>query len=76
MAKNVVLFSSPGCRGCAKVKEFLSQKNVAYSERDITKDEPARKELSAMGFKASPVTVIDGNAVAGFDPAKLETLLS
>jgi len=57
------------------VKEFLTQKTDEYLERDITKDESARKELSAMGVQASPVTVIDGNAVAGFDPAQLKTLL-
>lgn len=28
-----------------------------------------------LGFRATPVTIIDGEAVVGFDQAKLRTLL-
>jgi glutaredoxin 3 len=60
---------------CGKVKEFLHQKGVAYVEKDISKDEVALNELLAKGFQATPVTVIDGEAVVGFNKAKLEELL-
>jgi glutaredoxin len=60
---------------CGKVKEFLHQKGVPYVEKDISTDEAALNELLEKGFQATPVTVIDGEAVVGFNTAKLEELL-
>ena len=57
------------------VKEFLSQKGVAYVERDLMKDEQALVELSKLGYMTTPVTKIDGEIVVGFDRKKLEALL-
>jgi len=57
------------------VKEFLHQKGIAYTERDISTDEKAFDELVDKGFSATPVTLIDGEAVVGFNRAKLEQLL-
>jgi len=58
------------------VKEFLHEKGVPYEEKDISKDETALNKLLEMGFQATPVTVIDGEAVVGFNRAKLEELLT
>lgn len=60
---------------CDKVKEFLRQQSVTYTEKDISKDEQALDELEQRGFFATPVTVIDGEAVVGFNRARLEQLL-
>ena len=61
---------------CTMVKGFLSQKGVAYVERDITTDEQALKELSELGYWTTPVTKIDGKVVVGFDRQKLAELLA
>ncbi|NOZ05020.1 MAG: glutaredoxin family protein [Chloroflexi bacterium] len=58
------------------MKEFLSQKGIAYVERDVTKDEKALDELGALGVMTTPVTVIDGQIVIGFDKPKLEQQLA
>lgn len=60
---------------CGRVKEFLSQRGVDFVDRDITTDEEAIAELDELGYMTSPVTVIDGEVVIGFDAAKLEELL-
>lgn len=52
------------------------QKGIAYVEKDITQDEAAFNELTGMGFYSTPVTLIDGEAVVGFDRAKLEEKLT
>jgi glutaredoxin len=57
------------------VKEFLSRKGVAYTERDISRDEQALDELSKLGYMTTPVTKIDGDVVIGFDQKRLEALL-
>jgi hypothetical protein len=48
---------------------------VQYVAKDIRADKGALDELTKMGFRATPVTIIDGETVVGFDRAKLEKLL-
>lgn len=60
---------------CGKVEEFLHQKGVPFIEKDVSKDEAALNELLEKGFAATLVTVIDGEAVVGFNRARLEQLL-
>jgi glutaredoxin 3 len=60
---------------CGKVKEFLSQNNIPYIDRNIATDEAALAELEKLGYLTTPVTVVDGQVIVGFDRAKLETLL-
>lgn len=60
---------------CSRVKEFLSQKGVTYTERDIMQDQQALAELEALGVMTTPVTVIDQETVVGFDRPRLERLL-
>ncbi len=60
---------------CGKVKEFLSQNNIAFTDRNITADKTALTELEKLGYMTTPVTVIDGEVVIGFDVAKLRSLL-
>ena len=60
---------------CGKAKEFLSQWNIDFVDRDITSDESALADLEKLGYMTTPVTVIDGEAVVGFDQLKLEKLL-
>jgi glutaredoxin len=57
------------------VKEFLSQNQVAFTERNIAADEQALNELEKLGYLTTPVTVIDGEVVVGFDVARLRSLL-
>jgi glutaredoxin 3 len=60
---------------CGKVKEFLSQNKVEFVDRNIATDETALKELEKLGYMTTPVTVMDGEVVVGFDRARLENLL-
>lgn len=60
---------------CEKVKEFLSQNKIEFIDRNITADETALAELQKTGYMTTPVTVIDGEVVVGFDLPKLRGLL-
>jgi glutaredoxin 3 len=48
---------------------------VAFVAKNIRSDPAALEELIKLGFRATPVTLIDGEAVVGFDREKLERLL-
>jgi hypothetical protein len=41
----------------------------------VREDQAALKELLAMGHQSTPVTIIDGEVVVGFDQGKIEMLL-
>jgi glutaredoxin len=60
---------------CAKVKEFLSQNRIEFTDRNIAADETALAELEKLGYMTTPVTLVDSEVVVGFDRAKLENLL-
>ncbi len=60
---------------CGKVKEFLSQNKIEFVDRNIAADEAALNEVEKFGYMTTPVTVIDGQVVVGFDLPKLRTLL-
>jgi glutaredoxin len=60
---------------CARVKEFLRKQNIAFNDRDITSDESAMDELEKIGVMTTPVTVVDGQTVIGYDIARLKALL-
>lgn len=44
--------------------------------KDIINDPTAMAELVEIGLMTTPVTLIDGEAVVGFDRRKLEELLA
>jgi len=41
----------------------------------VRADQAALKELLDMGYQSTPVTIIDGEAVVGFDQQKIVKLL-
>ncbi|MGH9711847.1 MAG: glutaredoxin family protein [Candidatus Acidiferrales bacterium] len=57
------------------MKEFLSQNKIEFTDRNIAADEAALAELKKTGYMTTPVTVIDGEVVVGFDVSELRTLL-
>ncbi len=60
---------------CDKVKEFLSQNKIEFTERNVATEETALSELEKLGYMTTPVTVIDSEVTVGFDRARLEKLL-
>jgi hypothetical protein len=44
-------------------------------DKNVRDDQQALKELLNLGYRSTPVTLIDGEALVGFDPVKLEGML-
>jgi len=61
---------------CNKAKEYLSQKKIAFQDRDITRDPAALEELRKLGFMTTPVLQIDGEVIVGFDQNKIDAALT
>jgi glutaredoxin 3 len=75
MAKTVIVYNQPGWGPCHKEKEFLSQKGIEFVDKNVRADPAALKELLDMGYQSTPVTIIDGEAVVGFDQQRIMVLL-
>jgi glutaredoxin 3 len=61
---------------CNQAKEYLSQKGIQFQEKDIMQDPAALDELKKLGYLTTPLIVIDGVVVVGFDTAKIDAALS
>ena len=44
-------------------------------EKNVRADQAALRELVDLGYQSTPVTIIDGAAIVGFDQSKIEQLL-
>lgn len=67
MAK-VIVYSTPSCPWCKKAKEFLTEKNVEFIEKNVADDEAAKNEMmEKSGQFGVPVLDINGKVIVGFD---------
>jgi glutaredoxin len=60
---------------CDQAKEYLSQKGIKFHESDIAQDPGALADLEKLGYMTTPVIVVDGSVIVGFDAEKLDRAL-
>ena len=60
---------------CDQAKEYLSQKSIQFQEKDIALDPSALTDLKKLGYMTTPVIVIDGSVIVGFDADKIDQAL-
>ena len=75
--KNVVVYSTPTWPWCTRVKEYLSQKNVTYTEYNVAQDKDKAREMVEKSKQMGvPVVIVDDTIVVGFNQTELEKLLA
>ena len=57
---------------CDQAKEYLSHKGIEFQEREIAQDPSALADLKKLGYMTTPVIVVDGAVIVGFDSAKID----
>lgn len=74
--KNVIIYSTPSCGWCKTAKQYFTEHNVSYTEKDVASDQAARSEMLAKSKQMGvPVIDIDGEIVIGFNQPRLAELL-
>jgi glutaredoxin len=68
----VVVFTMTGCQHCAGVKAYLSEKGIAFTERNVLEDDKAMADFRELGYRGTPVAVAGDEAVVGFDRTRLD----
>ncbi len=73
---DVKVYSTTTCPHCIRAKEYLSDNNIEFEEIDVSADQAKAKEMVDLtGQMGVPVIVIDGEAIVGFDRAKIQQKL-
>jgi glutaredoxin 3 len=78
----VILYSTDPCSFCARAKDLLTKRGVAYEEINLARDPAGRTALhERTGMLSFPQIVIDGAVLGGFrelvmadQSGRLETL--
>lgn len=77
----VILYGASWCGACKQAARFLTDRGVAFVEKDIEKEPEARQEMlekaKAQGVSTQGIPVLDvhGKLLPGFDPIRLGALL-
>ena len=75
--KDVIVYSTPTCPYCVRVKEYLTKKGVAYRDVNVAVDRAAAHEMvQKSGQMGVPVIAVDDKVVIGFDQKELDRLLN
>ena len=77
MAREVKVYSTKTCPHCVRLKEYLNDNKIEFEDIDVSEDqEKAREMVDLTGQMGVPVIVIDGEAIVGFDRAKIQKALN
>lgn len=73
---SVVVYTTPVCPWCNRVKTYLRQNRVRFREVDVSRDTSIADELvRRSGQTGVPQIDIDGTMIVGFDQAKIDAKL-
>jgi len=74
--KTVTIYSTPTCHFCQLAKEFFAEKNIEYTNYDVSVDAEKRDEMIKLtGQLGVPTIVIDDAVMVGFDRQKVAAKL-
>lgn len=75
-APDIVMYATAACPYCRQARDYLHARGLAWRERDIEASAAARAEWQARGGQGTPLLLVDGVAIAGFDRARLDAALA
>lgn len=72
MAKDIEIFTGPGCDYCVAAKQFLVKHNLGFRERDTSRDD-VRAEMKRRlpRERTIPQIFIDGAHIGGYEDLRL-----
>ena len=75
MLSKPILYTQTGCTESARVRSWLADHGITFTERDAGSDPEAARALYATGTFATPLLVIGDTTVLGFRPEALARVL-
>lgn len=72
----ITVYTTPSCSFCTKVKKFLKERRVPFTEHNIAKDQRRAEEMVRKSKQMGvPVLDVHGTIIVGFDVPKIEKAL-
>lgn len=73
----IIMFSTPTCSFCNTAKRYFREKNVKFTDVDVSKDQKAAIDMQRRtGQTGVPVILINNKPIIGFDKNKINQLLN
>lgn len=72
---NILIYTSSSCSYCHAAKEYFNENNVPYTEKNVSEDPEARRELIKRKVMGVPAIFIGDEVVVGFDKERVRKLL-
>ncbi len=74
--KRVIVYSTPSCPWCTRLKNYLREKNVKFEDVDVAANRSRAEEMQRKsGQMGVPQTDIQGQIIVGFDKPRINRLL-
>ncbi len=71
----LILYTSPGCTHCRRMKQWLRGRGLRFREEDVTRNTRAFREFQRLGGRGVPLLQAGNRVIRGFDPRRLERQL-
>jgi len=72
----IVVFSTPQCPWCSKVKSYLRKHGYRFRDVDISRDEKAVQDvIRKTGQTGVPVVLINNRPIVGFNKKEIDRML-
>lgn len=73
----VIVFSTPTCSFCNQAKRYFREKNIRFTDVDVSKDQSAARDMMRRtGQMGVPVILINNKPIIGFDRPKINQMLN
>jgi glutaredoxin 3 len=70
------MYLSPTCGYCTQAARFFDARGVPWRGEDITRSQVAKLAFERAGGRGTPLIIVDGQTIHGFQKATLERLLT
>jgi glutaredoxin 3 len=75
-APKIIVFTTPSCGWCRKVKSYLREKGFRFRDVDISRDQKAAMDVQRRtGSTSVPVILINNRPIIGFNKAEIDRQL-
>lgn len=73
----IIVYSADWCGFCHAAKKYLTDKSVAFEERNVEENHDYMQEaVQKSGQMGIPVIDIDGEIIVGFDRPKIDAAIA
>ncbi len=76
MDKKIIVYGTPTCPYCLRMKDFLKDNNIEFENYDVSQDKTRLDEMVKKSDQMGvPVIDIGGEIIVGFEKEKISSLL-